>query len=78
MLLFLSLTYLKAAQRLTVTVNRARNLPLADRKGRLGLYLLAGLSPLNSKLDVITKLENQGYLQNAEKCTFSSRLTNSF
>lgn len=35
MLLLLSLTYLRAAQRLAVTVNRARNLPLADRKGRL-------------------------------------------
>ena len=37
LLLLLSLTYLKAAQKLTVTINRARNLPLADRKGRLGL-----------------------------------------
>jgi len=35
LLLLLSLTYLKAAQKLTVTINRARNLPLADRKGRL-------------------------------------------
>eukprot|EP00795_Rhopilema_esculentum_P014435 gene14435-5492_t len=35
MLILLSLTYLKAAEKLTVTINRARNLPLADRKGRL-------------------------------------------
>ena len=40
MLILLSLTYLKAAERLTVAVNRARNLPLADRKGRLGEWLL--------------------------------------
>ena len=38
MLVLLSLTYLKTAERLTVTINRARNLPLADRKGRLGIF----------------------------------------
>jgi len=35
MLLLLSVNYLKIAERLTVTVNKARNLLLVDRKGKL-------------------------------------------
>eukprot|EP00794_Sanderia_malayensis_P003685 gene3685-4202_t len=41
MLILLSLTYLKEAERLTVSINRARNLPLADRKGRLDHHYIA-------------------------------------
>lgn len=41
MLVLLSLTYLKTAERLTVTINRARNLPLADRKGRLDHHYIS-------------------------------------
>lgn len=53
MLLLLSLTYLRAAQRLAVTVNRARNLPLADRKGRLGkLSVFPTASTLHAPLFV--------------------------
>lgn len=36
MLLLLSVNYLRVAERLTVTVNKARNLLLVDRKGKLG------------------------------------------
>ena len=36
MLLSLSVNFLKIAERLTVTVNKARNLLLVDRKGKLG------------------------------------------
>ena len=38
MLISISLNYLRVAERLSVTVNKARNLPLADRKGRLGKF----------------------------------------
>lgn len=40
MLLLLSVNYLKIAERLTVTVNKARNLLLVDRKGKLGEFFL--------------------------------------
>ena len=43
MLLLLSLNRLKTAERLTVTVNKARNLLLVDKKGKLGNLNFSGV-----------------------------------
>ena len=51
MLLSLSVNFLKIAERLTVTVNKARNLLLVDRKGKLG-KLFVHLSCIPLKLSV--------------------------